>query len=70
LRKHERRTSMSARRSDTVATEEREGPSSGAEETSTETRSQSAPAATARTVPAKPRQSRSPGLHVCASITL
>ena len=49
LRKHERRTSMSARRSDTVATEEQERPSSGAEETSTETRSQSALAATART---------------------
>ena len=46
LRKHERRTSMSAPRSDTVATEERAGQSSGAEETSTETRSPSAPADT------------------------
>src|SRR5215217_3971812 len=36
LRKHERRTSTSAPRSDTVATEERERPSPGAEETSTE----------------------------------
>ena len=48
LRKHERRSPMSARRSDTVATEEREGSSSGAEETSTEMRSPSAPAVTAR----------------------
>jgi hypothetical protein len=47
LRKHERRTSTSARRSDPISTEEREGPSPGAEETSTETRSQSASAATA-----------------------
>jgi peptidoglycan hydrolase-like protein with peptidoglycan-binding domain len=49
LRKHERRTSTSAWRSDTVATEKREGPSPGAEETSTETRSPSGPATTART---------------------
>ena len=49
LRKHERRTSSNAHRSDTVATEEREGPSPGAEETGTETRSPSAPADTTRT---------------------
>ena len=49
LRKHERRTSSSARRSDTAATEKREEPSPGAEETSTEPRSPSARAATGRT---------------------
>ena len=49
LRKHERRSSMSAQLSDTVATEKREGSWSGGEETSTETRSPSAPADTART---------------------
>lgn len=49
LRKHERRTSTSAPRSDTVTTEEREGQSPGAEEPSTETWSPSAPPATART---------------------
>jgi peptidoglycan hydrolase-like protein with peptidoglycan-binding domain len=48
LRKHERRTSTSAQRSDTVAKEERERPSPGTEEMSTETRSPSAPADTAR----------------------
>jgi hypothetical protein len=48
LRKHDRRTSLSTHRSDTIATEEREGPSPGAEETSTETRSPSVPAVTAR----------------------
>jgi len=49
LRKQERRTSIRERRSDTIAPEERKRPSSGAEETSTETRSTSAPAATGRT---------------------
>lgn len=49
LRKHERRASPSAHQSDTIATEERKGPSPRAEETSTETRSPSAPAVTART---------------------
>jgi hypothetical protein len=46
LRKHERRTSTSVQRSETAATEEREGPSPGAEETSTEARSLSAPVRT------------------------
>ena len=49
LRKHERRTSTSARQSETAATKEREDPSPVAEETSTETQSQSRPATTART---------------------
>ena len=49
LRKHERRTSISERRSDTVAPEERQRPSAGSEETSTETQSTSASAPKART---------------------
>ena len=49
LRKRERRTSPSAHRSDIGATEEREGQAPGAGETSTETRSPSAPAVTVRT---------------------
>jgi peptidoglycan hydrolase-like protein with peptidoglycan-binding domain len=49
LRKHERRTSSGAHRSDTVAAEEREEPSPGAEETGTQPRSAAAAAVTTRT---------------------